>query len=1784
MKRRAPTAAAEGFPPTAGRRAAALLCLAALAALPGCGKQFWRQNADAEAYGLSYEKSLDPRWTPPRLDVIPDPRSRFYDPYHPDCEPVPADDPAANVYMNRMGDFGRIRGDDDWHEEYGYTPFIENPNWLARFPVIRRGFERDGLAGRVLSGRTLREAWAKRKAAGGVVPAAYQEDADVDVDADAGRATVPLDAPPVTPTAPPNVPVETADDGPADAGGPEPLSDEIDLRISPDPEEFADLPPTEDLGGADLDSGNPLLPPVYGLTLREAIELSYLHSRDYQFQIESVYLSALALAFERFRFDVRFLGFGTTPGFDFSDEVLPSGTDTATLGSRFGVSRLLPAGGQWIVELTNSTLWLFGGGGPANATASALSYSITQPLLRGAGRKVNLEALTQTERNLLYTIRDLARFRKLFFVQAVTDAPGGGFLGLLNQVQLIENQRDNIRRLEEQLQLQRELSARTLDTYTERVELPPAVLDRLVPVENAPTLRDFPGVLRGVVRYNTRLSLLQAIDDLSPAAEEALLAFADGLPEDAARVYAAAAADLIGQIRIEPITLDVAQLESQLARNVTSLRRSEASLQDSLDQYKFFLGLPPDMVLTLDDSFLEPFRLIDDRLARFEGEVNEFVREWAGLNLVGGPEENERAAAAIPAAEIADVLDGLDDLNDRIREEAVGLVTADLAAVTAIRERRLGELNPVQRARFSTEFDRNRRELGNVRRALDDIAGLIDRMRTDIAADDVTAARKAAIADAIAVTRQRLLLITRGLQVIETSLRVELPTLNPFDLDQERAVALGVENRLDLMNQRAITVDARRQLELTANALQAVLNLRAQGDVQTRPLFSNDRENPLDFRADQSSFRFGVRFDTPLDRVAERNAYRASQIDYQRARRDYIAAEDQVKIQIRRAWRQLAVLKENYEVVRQQVRIAGIQYDQTVEEQFAPAQVGGGRDSGRQSLNILNALSSLLSAQNSLISTWVDYESNRLAIHRDMGLMVISADGVWLDPFYLRGDLRIVPPTPDAGIPDPDAPDADAPDGLATVPSFDPAAVFGDARPFLSERGTPRIGPPGGAVMIPRLPAAARSRIMTGSDATPAAAAEAASRPVTIAETLGLIDLSDPPEPVLPAGRRTVPPRVGSRRRPVAAARPARPARAPPRAPTRAAPMTAANPHEQTPGPDRSPTAGGRPGAGEARRPRRGLWLLGGLAVAGAATVILWPSLFDSFARGEVDNSRFVVQPAKRGLFRVTVREKGELDSLESVVLSNQTGETTTIVSIVPEGTLVKEGDLVIELDAVPVEEEYREQQVKLTKARADLEKAEQNLEIVRQQNESDIAAAQLAKELAALDLEKYRDGDYPQEVKTLEDEIAVAEEDLIRKQEDYEFSKRMAKKGYKSLTEMEADRIAVSQAEITRNSAQQKLKVLEQYERKRQIAELQENERETVRQLERIKAQTAAALAQAEADVKATTLTFEVEALRTERTGTATGGHQDLRPQRGRGGLHLRREPPRAGDHGGEGGQRVFPAGPDQTAGPLADQGGRQHPRVADQPGVDRPAGGGAGGRLRGPRVPGLGDLREQRAGAGQLVPPGPQGVRRHGRAGPAGAGRPEAQAGADLRDRDPRRAAARRAARADPERGQRGRRAVRVRAGPRRRGAAGGPHRRHERHRRGDRLRPGGGGPGGDEPPQPLRRGTGRARNPARGGPPGPRRRRRRGGRGRQRGRRGRGRAGSPRGCRPRRPRREAGERRRVRRRPPRRRSGRRRSGRRWTTRRWTGRRRPLTSPTPLAAPRRNRSRGVPPTRIRP
>ena len=289
----------------------------------------------------------------------------------------------------------------------------------------------------------------------------------------------------------------------------------------------------------------------------------------------------------------------------------------------------------------------------------------------------------------------------------------------------------------------------------------------------------------------------------------------------------------------------------------------------------------------------------------------------------------------------------------------------------------------------------------------------------------------------------------------------------------------------------------------------------------------------------------------------------------------------------------------------------------------------------------------------------------------------------------------------------------------------------------------------------------------------------------------------------------------------------------------------------------------------------------GVLAVAGVVPVP------DAIAKrlsgsGSSATSRYLLDTATRGPFRITVRERGTVASQKSVTLSSKVEGTTTIISLVPEGTQVKEGDLLVELDASTLIETEKTQVIAVTQAEAALTKAQEGLAIQERQNESDIAAAELALLLAKLDKDKYLEGEYPQ----LEAEqlglVQIAREDRARYADVYEYSQRLAQKGYTSQSSLEADRIALAKAEVNLKAAEEKLRVLQDFTKRRTIAELEANAREAERALERVKRQGEATLAQFKADADAAKLTLDVEKEKLERARTQIANSKIYAPQAG--------------------------------------------------------------------------------------------------------------------------------------------------------------------------------------------------------------------------------------------------------------------------------------------------------------
>lgn len=186
-------------------------------------------------------------------------------------------------------------------------------------------------------------------------------------------------------------------------------------------------------------------------------------------------------------------------------------------------------------------------------------------------------------------------------------------------------------------------------------------------------------------------------------------------------------------------------------------------------------------------------------------------------------------------------------------------------------------------------------------------------------------------------------------------------------------------------------------------------------------------------------------------------------------------------------------------------------------------------------------------------------------------------------------------------------------------------------------------------------------------------------------------------------------------------------------------------------------------------------------------------------------------------------------------------------------------GDVCCELDASVFEDNLREQQIAITKAEGEVKKEWSNVETQINQNESDIAKAQLDRDLARLDLEKYLKGEALQERLALQGEVNVAEQELAQRLEEYQFVKDNVKLGFKTLQELEAARIAVIKAQTQLDNAQAKLN-LQEYTYRRTLKEREALAEETVREIDRVKLKAQQALDFFRASYEAARETYDFE------------------------------------------------------------------------------------------------------------------------------------------------------------------------------------------------------------------------------------------------------------------------------------------------------------------------------------
>jgi|688.fasta_scaffold05607_10 RND family efflux transporter MFP subunit len=212
------------------------------------------------------------------------------------------------------------------------------------------------------------------------------------------------------------------------------------------------------------------------------------------------------------------------------------------------------------------------------------------------------------------------------------------------------------------------------------------------------------------------------------------------------------------------------------------------------------------------------------------------------------------------------------------------------------------------------------------------------------------------------------------------------------------------------------------------------------------------------------------------------------------------------------------------------------------------------------------------------------------------------------------------------------------------------------------------------------------------------------------------------------------------------------------------------------------------------------------LGVAG--TALGWRSMYGSSKPTNV--KELITEVVKRGPFDHIVLEDGEIESSENqeviCQVKSKGGSGIPILWVIDEGTYVKAGDKVVELDESALQTEMKSQRIVVSTAEATVIGSE------AQVKQDEIAR------------EEYLEGTYLTERKTILSEIALAEQDLRKAELSLGSAERLAAKGTLKPLQIEAENFAVQNARNRLDSSRAKLKVLDELTKEKMLVQFDSN------------------------------------------------------------------------------------------------------------------------------------------------------------------------------------------------------------------------------------------------------------------------------------------------------------------------------------------------------------------------
>lgn len=197
--------------------------------------------------------------------------------------------------------------------------------------------------------------------------------------------------------------------------------------------------------------------------------------------------------------------------------------------------------------------------------------------------------------------------------------------------------------------------------------------------------------------------------------------------------------------------------------------------------------------------------------------------------------------------------------------------------------------------------------------------------------------------------------------------------------DPAAAIDVALVQRLDLKNTRGAVEDADRAVFVAADTMKGEVNLFVRANVDSTPATHAAR-----FLFHQGAYQFGLDIDLPLERLDERNALRRALIAHKASVRNYMAAVDGIKQDVRESLRELKRTEQTYKIAEASVTLAQKRVDGTSLELEA------GRATTR---DLLESQEALVTAQNSRTDALVSHLVTRLEFQRDLELLEVDREG-----------------------------------------------------------------------------------------------------------------------------------------------------------------------------------------------------------------------------------------------------------------------------------------------------------------------------------------------------------------------------------------------------------------------------------------------------------------------------------------------------------------------------------------------------------------------------------------------------------------------------------------------------------------------------------------------------------------------------------------------------------------------------------------------------------------------